>query len=155
MRGSWQLAIVGAAIAAVVLVVSGFLLFEHGGKSSSAPTTPSGTPTTSYGNAQISAKTTPRPVAQGGPFQRIFAVRPKDKHSGVPIHGAKVTIQGEMLSPHHMGPFYVKKLREVAPGDYEGPYTLVMAGTWRVVIVVRTKKGDTSTRALPVRFSGQ
>lgn len=155
MRGTWQLAILGAAVAAVVLVVSGFLLFEHGGKSSSAPTTPSGTSTTSYGNAQISAKAPPRARANGGPFQRNFTIRPKDKRTGVPIHGAKVTIQGEMLSPHHMGPFYVKKLREVARGEYEGPYTLVMAGTWRVVIIVRTKKGDTSTRAFPVRFTGQ
>ena len=155
MRGTWQLAILGAAVAAVVLVVSGFLLFEHGGKSSSGSTGPDQTSTTSYGNAQISAKAPPRPLAQGGPFQRNVTIRPKDKRTGVPIQGAKVTIQGEMLSPHHMGPLYEKKLREVARGEYEAPYTLVMAGTWRFVIVVTSKKGDTSTSELPVQVVGQ
>jgi hypothetical protein len=155
MRGIWQLAILGAAIAAVVLVVSGFLLFEHGGKSPSASTGPDQTSTISYGNAEISAKAPPKPVAQGGPYQRIVVIRPKDKRSGVPIHGANVTIQGEMTAPHHMGPLYEKKLREVGRGEYEGPYTLVMAGTWRFVIIVRTKKGDTSTRVFPVQVIGQ
>jgi hypothetical protein len=32
-----------------------------------------------------------------------------------------------------------------------GDDTLIMPGDWRFVIVVRTKKGDTSTRSLPVR----
>ncbi len=46
-------------------------------------------------------------------------------------------------------PLYEKKLQEVARGEYEGPYTLVMPGDWRFVIVVTTKKGDTSTQVTP------
>ena len=153
MRGTWQLAIAGGVVAAVVLVVSGFLLFENGGRSSNKPTSGSPTSTTSYGNADILATAPPKPVAKGGPYQRNVVVRPKDRRSGVPIHGAKVVIHGEMTSPHYM-PLYEKKLKEVARGEYKGPYTLVMPGTWRFVIVVTTKKGDTSTRSLPVRVIG-
>ena len=154
MRGTWQLAILGAAIAAVVLVVSGFLLFEHGGKSSSASTGPSGTSTTSYGNAQISVKAPPRAQAQGGPYQRNVTVKTKNKRSGAPLNGAKVIIHGEMTSPHSMT-LYNKQLTEAGRGTYKGPYTLIMPGDWRFVIVVTSKKGDTSTSALPVRVIGQ
>jgi YtkA-like protein len=154
MRGIWQLAIAGGVVAAVVLVVSGFLLFEHGGTSSNKTASgPSPTSTTSYGNADIAASAPAKPRAQGGPYQRIVDVRPKDRRSGVPIHGAEVTIHGEMVVPHAMTT-YNKNLSEVAPGEYKGPYTLIMPGDWRFVIVVRTKKGDTSTRALPVRVTG-
>jgi hypothetical protein len=154
MRGIWQLAIAGGVVLAVVLVVSGFLLFENGGTSSPKSTSGSLTSTTSYGNADISATAPPKSRAKGGPYQRIVVVRPKDRRSGAPIHGAKVIVRGEMTSPHQMGPLYEKRLREVARGEYEGPYTLVMDGDWRFVIVVTTKKGDTSTRALPVRVNG-
>lgn len=153
MRGIWQLAIAGGVVVAVVLLVSGFLLFENGGTSSNKPTSGSPTSTTSYGNADILATAPPKPVAKGGPYQRNVVVRPKDRRSGVPIHDATVTIHGEMVVPHAMT-LYNKKLTEVARGDYEGPYTLIMPGTWRFVIVVTTKKGDTSTRALPVRVTG-
>ena len=153
MRGTWQLAIAGGVVAAVVLVVSGFLLFENGGTSSNKPTSEPPTSTTSYGNADIVATAPPKPRAKGGPYQRNVVVRPKDRRSGVPIHDAKVTIHGEMTVPHAMT-LYNKKLTEVARGEYEGPYTLIMPGTWQFVIVVTTKKGDTSTRALPVRVIG-
>ena len=128
MRGTWQLAILGAVVAAVVLVVSGFLLFESGGKSSSAPTGPSKTSTISYGNAQISAKAPPKPTAQGGPYQRNVTIRTKNKKSGAPIDGAKVIIHGEMTSPHTMT-LYEKRLNETGRGTYEGPYTLSCPGT--------------------------
>lgn len=154
MRGTWQLAILGAAVAAVVLVVSGFLLFEHGGKSSGASTSPDQTSTTSYGNAQISAKAPPKPTAQGGPYQRNVTVRTKSKRSGVPLNGAKVTIHGEMTSPHTMT-LYNKQLTSAGPGTYKGPYTLIMPGTWRFVIVVTSKTGDTSTSELPVQVIGR
>ena len=153
MRGTWQLAILGAAVAAAVLVVSGFLLFEHGGKSSSASTAPDQTSTTSYGNAQISAKAPPKPGALG-PYQRNVTIRAKNKRSGVPLNGAKVIIHGEMTSPMRMT-LYNKKLTEVGRGTYKGPYTLVMPGTWRFVIIVTSKKGDTSTSELPVQVIGQ
>jgi hypothetical protein len=153
MRGIWQLAIAGGVVLGVALVVSGFLLFEHGGKSSKSPTSQSRTSTNSFGNADISATAPAKPKAKGGPYQRIVVVRPKDRRSGKPIHDAKVVIHGEMTSPHYM-PLYEKKLPEVARGEYEGPYTLVMPGDWRFVIVVTSKKGDTSTRSLPVRVIG-
>ena len=153
MRGIWQLAIAVGVVVGVVLVVSGFLVFEHGGKSSNSPTSPSRTSTNSFGSADITATAPSKPKAKGGPYQRIVVVRPKDRQSGRPIHDAKVVIHGEMTSPHYM-PLYEKKLREVERGEYEGPYTLVMPGDWRFVIVVTTKKGDTSTRSLPVRVIG-
>jgi hypothetical protein len=155
MRGIWQLAIAGAVVLGVVLVVSGFLLFDQGGGTSSQKTTSgSQTSTISYGSADIVATAPPRARANGGPFQRNVIIRPKDKGTGAPIHGAKVTIHAEMTSPHYM-PLYYKNLTEVAPGEYKGPYTLVMDGDWRFGIVVRTKKGDASTRTLPVRVIGQ
>ncbi len=153
MRGIWQLAIAGGVVVGVLLVVSGFLLFEHGGKSSNSPTSQSPTSTNSFGPAEISAAAPAKPKAKGGPYQRIVVVRPKDRTSGKPIHDAKVVIHGEMTVPHYM-PLYEKNLPEVARGEYEGPYTLVMPGDWRFVIVVTTKKGDTSTRSLPVRVIG-
>src|SRR2546429_2525179 len=139
MRGTWQLAILGAAIAAVVLVVSGFLLFGHGGKSSSGPTGSNQTSTTSYGNAQISAQAPPKPVPLG-PYQRNVTIRATNKRSGVPLNGAKVIIHGETTSPMTMT-LYNKQLTEVGRGTYKGPYTLVMPGTWRFVIIVTSKKG--------------
>jgi hypothetical protein len=153
MKGTWQLAVLGGVIAVVVLVVSGFLLFERGGKNSSTTTNPCGTTsTTSYGNADISVQAPPKPVAQGGPFQRNVVVRPKDRRSGISLHGAKVVIHGEMCS--HVMSLYQERLKEAGRGIYKGPYTLVMPGDWRMVIIVTSNKGDTSTSALPVRVIG-
>jgi YtkA-like len=149
MRGIWQLAI-ASAVAGAVLVVSGFLLLENGGsneKSSTPGTSPPPTANVSYGHARIKAKTL------GGPYQRTVVVRVRSKSSGSPLHGAKVVIHGEMTSPHYMR-LYDKKLQEVRRGQYKGPYTLIMPGTWKVVIVATSKKGDTSTSALPVRVTG-
>jgi len=149
MHGIWQLAIASAVVGAV-LVVSGFLLLESGGsnkKSSEPGTQPPAAANVSYGNANIKAK------ALGGPYRRTVVVRVKNKRSGIPLHHAKVIIHGEMTTPHTMT-LYDKHLQEVARGKYEGPYTLVMPGDWRVVIVVTSKKGDTSTSALPVRVTG-
>jgi len=149
MRGIWQLALASAVVGAV-LVVSGFLLLESGGsnkKSSEPGTQPPPAANVSYGNANINAKTL------GGPYRRTVVVRVKSKRSGTPLHDARVTIHGEMATPHAMT-LYNKKLNEVARGKYEGPYTLIMPGDWRVVIVVTSKKGDTSTSALPVRVTG-
>ena len=50
---------------------------------------------------------------------------------------------------------YNKKLAEVGRGTYKAPYTLIMDGDWRFVIVVTSKKGDTSTSELPVQVVGQ
>jgi hypothetical protein len=147
MRGIWQLA-AASAVVGIVLVVSGFLLLESGGSNKSSKKSPGpGATTTSYGNASIKARTL------GGPYQRTVVVRVKNKRSGRPLHDAKVTVHGEMTSPHVMT-LYNKDLHEVTRGEYTGPYTLIMPGDWKVVIVVTSKKGDTSTSALPVRVTG-
>ena len=149
MRGIWQLAIAVGVVVGVVLVVSGFLVFEHGGKSSNSSTSPSRTSTNSFGSADITATAPSKPKAKGGPYQRIVVVRPKDRQSGRPIHDAKVVIHGEMTSPHYM-PLYEKKLQETAPGTYKTGYTLVMPGQWTFSVVLRAKNGDATTGTLPV-----
>ena len=148
MRGIWQLA-AASAVVGIVLVVSGFLLLESGGSNKNSKKSPpgAGATTTSYGNANIKAR------ALGGSYRRTVVVRVRNKRSGMPLHDAKVTIHGEMTSPHVMT-LYNKDLREVTRGEYKGPYTLIMPGTWKVVIVVTSKKGDTSTSALPLRVTG-
>jgi YtkA-like protein len=130
-----------------VLVVSGFLVFEHDGKNPAKAQGPGTTSYASYGHAKISAKTV------GGPYRRTVVVRVEDRRNGAPLDHAKVIIHGEMASPHEMR-LYEKKLNEVGRGTYKGPYTLIMPGNWRVVIIVTSKKGDTSTSALPVRVIG-
>jgi len=146
VQGKWQLAILGGAIAVAALVVSGFLVFEHGDKSSAKPPREpkSGI---SYGNAKISARTI------GGPYRRTVVVKVKDRRTGVPLHRAKVMIHGRMTDPHLMT-LYEKRLREASRGEYRGPYTLIMQGDWRIVIVVTSKQGDTSTSSLAVPISG-
>ncbi len=149
MRGIWQLAIACALVAAV-LVVTGFLLLESGGGGkSSKPTPQRPTVGVSSGNAKISA-TAP---ARGDQYNRTVVVRVKNKSSGTPLHDAKVVIHGEMTVPHEMT-LYEKSLHEVGRGEYEGPYTLVMPGEWRIVIIARSKKGDASTYTLPVHVGG-
>ena len=100
--------------------------------------------TASAGNAQVSAK------ALGGRSLKLIVVRAKDKSNGVPLHGGTVTIDAEMTCPHHMGPFFVKKLRETSTGTYKGEYNLFMPGHWDVHITVRSKNGDATTSGLPV-----
>ena len=146
----WQLAAIGGGIALVVLVVSGFLLFESGGKSSSG--TPSTAPppssgSTSYGHDSIAGTTL------GGPFQRTVVVRVKNKATGVPLAHAQITIHGEMTNPHQMR-LYDKKLQESTGGEYKGPYTFIMPGVWKVVVIATSKKGDTSTGSFPVHVAG-
>jgi len=148
MRGIWQLA-AASAVVGTVLVGTGFLLLESGGSNKRSKKSPSvpGASAMSYGNANIKAR------ALGGPYRRTVVVRVRNKRSGTPLHDAKVTVHGEMTSPHVMT-LYNKVLHEVTRGEYRGPYTLIMPGDWKVVIVVTSKKGDTSTSALPVRVTG-
>jgi hypothetical protein len=149
MRGLWQLTIAGAVVV-TVLVVSGFLLLESGGdgKSSTAQTPPP-TAGVSSGSAKISARAPQR----GNQYNRKVVVRVRNKSTGTPLHDAKVVIHGEMTVPHAMT-LYEETLREVARGEYVGPYTLVMPGDWRIVIVARSKQGDASTYSLPVAVRG-
>jgi hypothetical protein len=149
MRGLWQLAIAGTVVLAV-LVVSGFLLFESGGGgTSSTPQAPPPTAGVSYGSAEISARAPQR----GDQYNRKVVVRVRNKSTGTPLHDAKVVIHGEMTVPHRMT-LYEKTLREVARGEYVGPYTLIMPGVWRIVVVARSKQGDASTYSLPVSVGG-
>jgi hypothetical protein len=144
----WQLAAIGGAVALVILVVSGFLLFESGGKSSSGglPVAPPPPAAVSYGHARITGATT------GGPYQRTVIVRVKNRSTGVPLHNAKITIHGEMIA-HEMR-LYDTTLHEAGRGEYKGPYTFVMPGQWKVVVIATSKSGDTSTGSFPVNVTG-
>jgi hypothetical protein len=147
----WQLAAIGGAVALVILVVSGFLVFESGGKSSSSESNIFNTDpppvTGSFGHAKLAGK------ALGGPYQRTIVIDAKDRRTGRPLHRAEVTVHGEMTVPHAMT-LYTKKLREVSRGEYKGPYTLIMNGDWRIVVIATTPKGDTSTSSFPVHVAG-
>ena len=147
----WQLAIVGVAILLVALLVSGFLLFEpgSGGSTSTTSATPSGA--NSYGHARL-VGSAPK-ITPGNPYQRKLVIRATNRTSGVPLHGAKVLVHGEMTVPHVMS-LYTERLRETGRGTYKGPYTLIMPGTWKIVVVATSKTGDTSTGSFPVHVTG-
>jgi hypothetical protein len=146
MRGIWWYA-AGGGIALVALVVAGFFVFAGGG-SSGPSVDSSGCPppvsTASAGNADVSAQ------ALGKGFQRELVVHIKDKQSGVPLKGAKVSVQGTMVCPMVM-PLVQKPLHEVSGGTYKGDYSLIMEGDWTINIIVRSKQGDATTSALPVK----
>jgi hypothetical protein len=146
MRGIWWYA-AGGGIAVVVLAVAGFFVFGGGG-SKTTSTDSSGCPppvsTASAGNADVSAQ------ALGRGFQRELVVHLKDKQSGVPLKGATVSVQATMVCPMVM-PLVQKSLHEVSGGIYKGNYTLIMEGDWTINIIVRSKQGDATTSALPVK----
>jgi hypothetical protein len=147
MRGKiWQLAIASAVVGAV-LVVTGFLLLEHGGSNKSSGS--GGQPSTariSYGNANISARAT------GRSYHRTVIVNAKTKQTGAPVCGAGVSVAGAMTSPHTMI-LIPRKLHEVSCGLYKGPYDLIMAGDWTLNLQVKTKALGASTYALPIKVS--
>lgn len=113
-------------------------------KADSAPGCPPPESTKSAGNADVSAQ------AIGKGYDRMIVIRVKDKKSGVPLHGASVTVQGTMTCPHLM-PLYTKDLHEASNGTYKGDYNLIMQGEWTIHIVVRSKEGGATTSALPVK----
>jgi len=146
MRGIWQLAI-GAVILVAVLVVTGFLLFEKGGSNKSSEPPDRASPfRVSYGNANITARTT------GKSYHRTVVVRAKTKQSGAPLCGAGVSVAGQMTAPHTMI-LIPRKLHEVSCGLYEGPYDLIMAGDWTLNVQVRSKALGATTYALPIKVS--
>ena len=102
--------------------------------------------TASAGNAQVSAK------ALGGRSVKLIVVRAKEKSDGIPLRDGTVTVQAEMTCPHHMGPFFTKKLQETSAGTYKGGYNLFMPGHWDLHITVRSKAGDATTSGLPVEI---
>jgi YtkA-like protein len=72
-----------------------------------------------------------------------------DASSGRPLHGAEVNIEGNMSHPG-MEPVF-STARELAPGRYEAPLPLTMAGDWVLLIDGRLQDGRTFERqvALP------
>ena len=148
MRGIWWYA-AGAGIAVLALVVGGYFVFA-GGATNTTSTDSFGCPppgsTASAGNAQVSAR------ALGKGTQRRLVIRLKDKQSGVPLKGATVSVQGTMVCPMVMS-VVQKNLNEVSGGVYKGDYNLIMDGDWTINIIVRSKQGDATTSALPVRVT--
>lgn len=146
MQGIWKLAI-GAVILVAVLVVTGFLLLEEGGSNKSSEPPASASPFgVSYGNANITAKAT------GESYHRTVIVRAKTKQSGAPICDAGVSVAGQMTAPHTMI-LIPRNLHEVSCGLYEGPYDLIMAGSWTLNFQVRSKELGATTYALPIKVS--
>lgn len=72
-----------------------------------------------------------------------------DRSSGRPLRGAAVNIEGNMSHPG-MEPVF-SAAREVAPGRYEAPLTLTMAGDWVLLVGGRLRDGRAFERqvALP------
>jgi len=135
------------AIAATVLLV-GLTAAGCGGKKKTsvfetAGKCPPPASTASAGNAQISAQ------ALGGRYAKLIVIHAKQKSSGAPIRGGKITIQASMACPDVMH-LYEKKLQETSPGTYQTGYTLVMPGQWTFSVVLRAKNGDATTGTFPV-----
>jgi len=89
----------------------------------------------------------------GKGFAKLIVIRVTDKAHGAPVHDGKVTVRAEMTCPQHNMPMYTKTLAETSSGTYRGKYQLVMPGQWAFQITVRSKAGDATTSALPVRVS--
>lgn len=145
----WQLAALGGTLVLVALIVSGFLLLDSGGKSSSGATTSTPTGPTSEGNALLRG----RAARRDNQYHRTIIIQATNRQSGIPLQGAKVLVHGEMTAPMHMIE-YTKRLREVSRGTYKGPYTLVMPGDWQIVVIATSKTGDASTGSFPVHVVG-
>ena len=131
------------------LVGAGLLLtgcFGGGSGKKSPQPTPPPTSFQSAGNAAISVQAIRR-----GTYQRTFVLHAKDRKTGSLVCGAKVTVYGQMTSPHLMTLIDLP-LHQTTCGLYRGPYTFIMPGTWTANFVLRTKKGDASTAAYPLKI---
>lgn len=133
----------------VSVLLAGVALAGCGGgggskKADSVPGCPPPASTASAGNAQVSAH------ALGKGYDRIVVIRVTDKKTGAPLDGASVTGQPTMTCPHLM-PLAEKNLHEASEGTYKGDFNLIMQGQWTINIVVRSKQGDATTSALPVK----
>lgn len=69
--------------------------------------------------------------------------------AGQPVAGAAVRLEGNM-SHAGMKPVF-GTAREVAPGRYEAPLELTMAGDWFVLVEARLRDGRTLQRQVDVR----
>lgn len=86
---------------------------------------------------------TPRPP-RTGPV--LLALTFTDRSSGQPLPGAEVRIEGDMTHPG-MKPVF-STAREVAPGRYEAPVELTMAGDWVISVGARLRDGRVFERQL-------
>ena len=135
------------SLSAILLVLGLALTGCSGGSSTAAgqpPPPPAGFQ--SYGNAKISVRAIPN-----GIYNRTFVLRAKDRNTGAPICGARLTMYGEMISPHLMT-LIERAMRQMKCGMYTGHYTFIMPGEWKANFVLRTKKGDASTASLPLKI---
>lgn len=89
---------------------------------------------------------TPQPPT-AGPV--LLALTLTDRSSGQPLPGAEVRIEGDMTHPG-MKPVF-GTAREVAPGRYEAPVELTMAGDWVISIDARLRDGRGFERQIELR----
>ena len=89
---------------------------------------------------------TPQPPT-AGPV--LLALKLTDRDSGQPVPGAEVRIEGDMTHPG-MKPVF-GTAREVAPGRYEAPVELTMAGDWVFSIDARLPDGRGFERQFELR----
>jgi len=89
---------------------------------------------------------TPSPPVTG---PATVSLRLTDTHSGQPLPGAEVRIEGDMTHPG-MQPVF-GTAREAAPGRYEAPITFTMAGDWVLVAGARLRDGRTFERQMEIR----
>ncbi len=97
-------------------------------------------------NPEITAAWTVAPdPPRVGPVQVSLALT----EGGQPVGGAEVRLEGNMSHPG-MQPVF-GEAREVAPGRYEAPLDLTMAGDWFVLaqITLRDGRSLSRTRQLP------
>jgi YtkA-like len=88
----------------------------------------------------------PDPPATGA---ATFSLTLTDTAAGRPVAGAAVRLEGNMSHPG-MKPVF-GAAREVAPGRYEAPLDLTMAGDWYVLVEARLPDGRTVQRQVDVR----
>lgn len=86
---------------------------------------------------------TPQP-AQVGPITVRFQL----EHSGKPVTGAHVSLEGDMTHAG-MAPVF-GDAREVTPGEYQGQLTLTMGGDWVVLMHITLPDGQAVERQMNV-----
>ena len=74
----------------------------------------------------------------------VFSLRLTDRPTGRPISGARVRVEANMSHPG-MEPAF-SSAREVAPGRYEAPLELTMAGDWILSVEATLRDGRTLRR---------
>jgi hypothetical protein len=89
----------------------------------------------------------PRPPIVGPATLSLALI---DRPTGKPVSGARVQVEANMSHPG-MAPAF-SEAREVAPGRYEAPLELTMAGDWILLVEATLRDGRTLQRQ--VRLAG-